>query len=163
MIRLRSSHSIGGARAQRSGSNFELAIMGSAAVSPHVILYALPKCGARFTGPRESHALPMPCDFIGAVKGTGRAIVFDAKSCNDVYGIDLANPKIVKPHQARFLLNMDECNAVAGLLVECKRRMEYRWLPGSYLVAARTFMAWHSPAWLILGPVTRHVDFGWTV
>jgi hypothetical protein len=145
----------GGAAANHAGRAFEEAIELLARSGP-IRLKTLPKCGGRFIAPGKMVNEEIPCDFIGCVIGTGRAVFFDAKVCGeDVGGLRVADDKIVKPHQLRFLRNMAEAGAVAGLLVRAADAGAYLWLPAS-VARARTF-AWADPAWVRIGEIGRGI------
>jgi hypothetical protein len=150
---------IGGKRASRAGDHFERAILAGVRdeAGEFMELAALPKCGAKFTGPRTAHHLPIACDFVGSVVGAGVGVFFDAKSSGEEYGIDLANEKILKGHQATFLHRQASAGAIAGILVECRHLGDYRWLHGTHLGPGRAYTAWHDERWLILGEVARSV------
>jgi hypothetical protein len=100
----------------------------------------------------------VPCDFIGTIRGTGRSIWFDAKSCGDAASFNAAASH-VKPHQRHSLCRQGECGAVAGLLCEATDA-EWRcyfWLPWWQLATNDTVYPW---ADLIpLGPSTRTIHF----
>jgi hypothetical protein len=152
----------GGRRANRTGDSFEKVIFRSVEDSAGKVieLEDLPKCGARFTGKNTAHHLPICCDFIGAVIGPGDGIFFDAKSVGpEAYGIALNDEKIVKDHQAAFLHRMAGAGAIAGILVECRKLGDYRWLDGRHLGRDRAYTAWHDDRWIILGSMLRRVEF----
>jgi hypothetical protein len=58
-----------------------------------------------------------PCDFWGVVVGSGRAIVLDAKSCDQATRFPIGNVTHFPDHQRRELVLAGRSGAVAGLLV----------------------------------------------
>lgn len=149
----------GGRRAQRGGEDLEARIVAACGPGGAIELEPLPKSGARFTGGGQAHALPIACDFVGCVRGSGRAINFDAKRVGAaVAGLRIADPKILKPHQAKYLARMDRAGAIAGVLVECERLGDYRWLDGRHLLGECS-VRWEDPRWLVLGPSSAPVSF----
>jgi hypothetical protein len=149
----------GGKAASRAGDYFERAILAGVRdeAGEFMQLAALPKCGARFTGPGKAHPLPIACDFIGSVVGAGIGVFFDAKSSDDEYGFNLANDKLLKDHQAKYLHRQARAGAIAGILVECRHLGDYRWLHGTHLGPGRAYTAWKDERWLILGETTQQV------
>ena len=147
----RRNRRIGGRAAQRSGDAFEQAIVRCAARS-RVALVKLPKCGGRFIGPGKMVNEEIPCDFMGCVQGSGRAVFFDAKSSGKS-GLDVVNEKLVKLHQKAFLRLGSEAGAIAGLLVSAAKAGKYLWLPGKVLLDFGGSVPWRHPAWLDMGEV----------
>jgi hypothetical protein len=145
---------IGGLRAKRAGDALERVI--EFAAKDCMILSHLPPCGARFIGRGKIISELIPCDFAGAVIGRGTGVFFDAKSCAGP-SMRLADPAIVKPHQADFLRDMDRCGCIAGLLVLAEKRNEYLWLNGRHLDARRGTLRFSDdcgeimPPWIGLG------------
>ncbi len=147
--------SAAGKHANRQGANLENAIMLSARET--LVLHHLPKCGGRFYAPGKMINEKMPCDIIGAVKGTGRSFFCDAKRCADKYSINFRDDKILKSHQKRFLADMHTAGAIAGVLVECVARGRYLWCPGGFLIIGP--WTWDRPHWIDLGPTSSVVEF----
>lgn len=145
----------GGVTANHNGKVFEEFIALTARGGP-LALKQLPKCGGRFIGAGKMVNEEMPCDFIGCVRGTGRAVFFDAKVVGDG-GLEVGNEKIVKPHQLQFLRSAAEAGAIAGFLVKAAGAGVYLWLPAA--AAERRTFDWADPAWVQLGEIGRGLDW----
>ena len=107
----------------------------------------------------KSLRLKSPPDFIGTVCGSGRAIVFDAKQC-DEKRFPLSK---IRPHQAEWIIRHGLAGAVAGVLIESTNNHHYWWLSWNSLDAitrARTpsieFTDFEADC---LGPSSRIIDF----
>lgn len=149
----------GGRRSRAAGQAFENEVMRAAIEQREVVrLAALPGCGARFVNARRAIPLPMPCDVVGCLLPAGRSIVFDAKNISNKTGISLADPKIVKPHQAEFLYDMAMAGAVAGLLVKCPAGI--LWLSGVHLGPGRRRMRWDAEEWVRMAMIDFKVIGG---
>lgn len=146
----------GGRKANAAGDSLEAQIDAAAARGDcPIALSPLPKCGARFVGRGKAKAEPIDCDRHGCVCGSGRAVFMDAKAVGtEVASMRIRDPKIVKPHQAKFLRRMAAAGAVAGLLVRCERMGDYRWLDGLHLDGGGA-VGWEDPRWVVLGPTSR--------
>lgn len=153
---------------QRAGANFQKVIVASATVASGVRIRELPPCGARFIK-GGSILQEIPCDFIGVVAGGGRGLFFDAKS-TEGDGLDVYNPKIIKPHQEQFLMTMRDAGAIAGFLVEWQAREMYLWLDARNLwvykygrdasANPRTLaFASENPIWWPVGDTRHLVNF----
>ena len=159
----------GGRKARIAGSQLEGAILASSYLPGcPVCLEQLPACGARFVGKGRAHPLPIPCDFIGVVRRfghpldgglIGHALFLDAKSCGPKLGaIRLNDPKILKPHQRRFLVAMRDAGGIAGLLVECRKLHSFLWLDAGHLEIVGN-LSWSDGRWLVLGPTNAPIAF----
>ena len=151
-----------GRLAQRSGSNFQKVICMSAAVAGcPIVLTELPSCGARFVGKGRIIREPMPCDFVGAVRGTGQAIHFDAKRLGPDYAtIPLNNAKMFEVHQIMHLVRLADAGAIAGLLIQSDRIGRYCWFSAAYFrPIANARLAWDDACLNDLGPTTGLIDF----
>lgn len=152
----------GGRAAKQSGDTLERAIVFGAGFSDRIHLEKLPGCGGRFVGKGRFVQQFICCDFVGCVSQSGRALFMDAKSSSSKYGFDLSNQKLLKFHQAEFLMRQSRAGAIAGLLVECRVRGVYLWLGAGafpHLLAASGKTRWEDTAWVPLGDTTRHVNF----
>jgi hypothetical protein len=144
----------GGRKSQGDGKAFESLIVASVRDREGSVmeLVQIPS-GAQWIGKGVHIPKPSPFDFAGVAYGSGRAVAFDAKVVGEksASALDATNVKIVKPHQAAHLSRMARAGAIAGLLVNCGRMGDVRWLDGRHLIPPRR-IGWDDPAWLILGP-----------
>ncbi len=151
----------GGRKAQRAGSSFQKAVQASLAIPAcPLVLTELPSCGARFVGKGRIIRLPIPCDLVGCVRISGRAFHADAKSLGESFAtFPLTNHEMVEPHQIAHLVRMGQAGAIAGLIVESKRRDCVLWLDWEYL-SCEERIPWNDPRWDILGGASHLIDFG---
>jgi hypothetical protein len=77
-------------------------------------------------------------DFLGVIRGTGRAIVFDAKECDAPKGFPLAK---LKPHQADLIMRWGDAGACAGVLIEATAARQFFWWTWASLQARWTMRA----------------------
>lgn len=140
---------------KNDGSGLEATVVASQA---GVIRLERFRSGQRFVRGGRTVGQPVPCDFIGTVVGAGRAIWFDAKSCDRPSSFNAAASH-VRPHQRLALCNQGECGAVAGLLVEATHPelAAFYWLPWWQLATNETCYAWG--ALIEVGPSVLAVNF----
>ena len=162
-----SGRSVGGHKARRAGDSFESEVILSQSDAAGRVckLERVPNGGKtiidRRTGQKEVVRQKSPFDYAGAfapgsgVPGVG--LFFDAKSLSSGSGLAIGNPKIVKPQQKQELAELAAAGAVAGILVRCGPRNDYRWLPGPALLRRERVVRWDDPAWVVLGPIDGRV------
>lgn len=143
------------------GNAWERVIELSARASAgRVALYHLPQSGAKFTGAGKAHSKPMPCDFIGTLRG-GRGLFFDAKSTLAPNRFNYS-AQHVHDHQRAFLVRMGEAGAAAGLLVEARDSdiQAVCWINWTLLKTDEPSVEWADPRvhWL---PWITQGTFGW--
>jgi hypothetical protein len=102
----RMGKSASGRKRQRNGAEFEDRCLTWAA-QHRIELFKIPQGARRIKG-GDIVAIQTPFDFAGAVKDTGRCIVFDAKhiSADDAHQAFTVGPPLVKPHQITALDRM---------------------------------------------------------
>ena len=91
-----------------------------------------------------------PCDFWGAVNGTGRAIVLDAKECDSRTRFPIGNKTHFPDHQRAELIAMGEAGAVSGLLVHATTFgcQMYLWLSWRHMRTNEPSIAWIDTRWM---------------
>ncbi len=99
-----------------------------------------------------------PFDFCGSIWGVGRMIAFDAKRCGDSPSLRVNSEDIVKRHQIESLERLSAAGAITGILVECCRCQDFRWLPGTRLRSLKPIQ-WDDERWFVIGPNTGKVQF----
>jgi len=116
--------------------------------------------GAKWIGPRKMVATKSPVDFMGVVCGTGRAIVFDAKTCNLARSFPVSNADHFPEHQREFLIRHGRAGAIAGLLVESTRMGAYFWVNYHWLIVTSVgSYQWGDDVFDCLGPNSGPVLF----
>lgn len=139
-----------GKTANRTGKSFQKIIAASSGRG-NVIVMELPKCGGFFIGPKQFIHQKIPCDFIGSIRSPRAALFFDAKSFGaSQRSFPVNDAKLVKPHQHLFLRTMAEWGAVAGFLVEVRRRRQYLWLSAAGL-ERNAPVEWSDVRWVVVG------------
>jgi penicillin-binding protein-related factor A (putative recombinase) len=115
---------------------------------------------ARRIGGGQMVAVKGPVDFSGTVKGSGRSIRFDAKTCAQVTRFPIGNRDHFPEHQRQCLIRHGEAGAVAGLLVEATSLGMYLWLEWPALVGTLpASISWDDSRWVDLGPTTHAIRF----
>ena len=144
-----------GRKARATGAEFEAEIMAGQLGPdgrPILRLVQLPG-GGQFRGGRFV-PVKSPFDFVGGfVRGPG--LFFDAKAvdaASNRTGLEVHNPKIVKPQQIEALATLAAVGHLAGVLVRCGPLADYRWMPGLRLHDVRT-IKWADARWVVLGPI----------
>jgi hypothetical protein len=154
------NRTVGAHRARESGESLEALVIASASDPRGRILDVIRiPTGARFV---KGKWIPQaaPFDYLGTVFGTGRGIFFDCKSVTAQHntGFKAADPASLKPHQAGNLWRLSDAGAIAGILVRCGSRGDFRWLDGKHL-RSPSQVHWDDPRWLILGPDSGRIPF----
>jgi len=102
-----------------------------------------------------------PVDYVGTVVGSGRAITFDAKQCDQATRFPVGNDTHFPEHQRQFLIRQGEAGAIAGLLVEAthEKVRQYLWLDWRHLLTREASVKWDDPRWVRCGDTGLLVDF----
>jgi hypothetical protein len=99
--------------ATRRGNSFERAAR--VVIERHVELAAVPRMGGRMIKGGKMIADKAPCDFVGAIRGTGQLFIADAKSCSLRTRFDYCQ---IEDHQRDELIRLGMAGAIAGVIVE---------------------------------------------
>jgi len=159
-----------GRNAFAAGAGLEVDVLAAQSDSrgPVVLLFQIPNGGRVINRPdkdgekeREFIQTKSPFDFAGVVYGRGVGIFFDAKNvAKDAHrnGLEVHLPRIVKPQQKEHLSRLGNAGAIAGILVHCGPRGDFRWLP-HYALYHTESVKWDNPAWFVLGDDKHKIDF----
>lgn len=153
-----SRRQIGGYRARAAGALLESLVIASQRDA--VRLVKVGNYAKRIRTPRGYSLIEQPSefDFVGAYVADGRFIAFDAKCVSDGASLRVNDEKIVKPHQVAALQMFADAGGIAGVLCECGRLRDVRWLP-AWELRRETPVRWDDAAWIVLGPSTTLIDF----
>jgi hypothetical protein len=153
------SRQLGGYRARAAGGSLESLVIASQRDVRLVKIgnYAKRISGRAFGGCKlieeRSHF-----DFVGCY-ADGRFIAFDAKCAGpQLASLRVNAPSIVKPFQVEALQMFADAGGIAGILCECGRLRDVRWLPAGELRRAAP-VRWDDAAWIVLGPSSQVIDF----
>jgi penicillin-binding protein-related factor A (putative recombinase) len=98
------------------GAGFEAVIEASQSLT---LLTKIPN-GHKYL--RGGHIQPIkgPVDFMGCVKGSARAVVFDAKECSQLLRFPCGDRTHIPQHQVEHIVRYGSQGALAGLLIWAK-------------------------------------------
>lgn len=149
-----------------SHSNRGRALEIAVAASQRVICVDKHNAGARFRSKAEMArdpsggrvaALRGAVDFIGEVRGSGRAVHFDAKQTTDADGFRHAHHLSI--HQRDHLAKHGDAGAICGVLIEAIKPGRFFWLGWEPLVRLWSIERFEWSLMIDLGDTLHNINF----